>query len=86
MRRSSLSAAAAGRALGDLTERELEVLVLLTRELSNAEIGERLVVSLPTVKTRCLTTRATRPVWVLSTRVSRTRSLLVGSRTCSESF
>lgn len=43
--------AADGLALGELTERELEVLIAIARGWSNGEIAERMFISMPTVKT-----------------------------------
>src|SRR5699024_2069424 len=42
---------AAARRLETLTPRETEVLVLIAHGLSNTEIGQRLFLALPTVKT-----------------------------------
>jgi LuxR family transcriptional regulator, maltose regulon positive regulatory protein len=48
---STRTAAAIQPLIEPLTERELEVLALLAERLTNAEICQRLVISLPTVKT-----------------------------------
>jgi LuxR family maltose regulon positive regulatory protein len=41
---------AAGRLVEPLTEREMEVLLLLEKRLTNKHIAQRLVIALPTVK------------------------------------
>jgi DNA-binding NarL/FixJ family response regulator len=48
---TTMSEAARRERFGELTERELEILGLLTRGLSNAEIGSELFLSEATVKT-----------------------------------
>jgi LuxR family maltose regulon positive regulatory protein len=58
-----------------LTERELEVLRLLAGELSNAEIGRRLFVSLPTVKSHTRTIYGKLGVHSRAEAVARARAL-----------
>jgi len=58
-----------------LTERELDVLRLLAGELTNAEIGRRLFVSLPTVKSHTRTIYGKLGVHSRAEAVARARAL-----------
>lgn len=60
-----------------LTERELEVLVLLAERLSNREIGQRLFISLPTVKSHTQSIYGKLGVHSREQAVARARALAI---------
>jgi LuxR family maltose regulon positive regulatory protein len=60
-----------------LTERELEVLQLLAEQLSNREIGRRLFISLPTVKSHTSSIYGKLAVHSREEAVARARALAI---------